>query len=261
MSVPSSAARLSAASRTETIRMSPGAGPRPQPGRTPVVMRKFQVATLKPDGEIRRSEHIGPAIPVFEAAFSAFSHGTLITTTRGPVAVEDLEPGMKLITREHGAQPVIWIGSTRLVPQAVETTAHDARMTRVMADSFGFTRPERDLLTGPSARMLRKCTGHGTGESELIPVTTLSDGMNVIGIVPPRPVSVYHLCLHKHSTILANGLEMESFHPGPQFERNMGQNMLSLFMSLFPHINEPEDFGTMAYQRLPLISPQGLEVA
>ncbi len=229
--------------------------------RTPIVMRKFEVIHQRSDGEIRRTDHIGPAVPAFEAAYSAFAHGSLVTTTRGPVAVEDLEPGMKLITREHGSQPVQWIGAMRLVPQATATSAHDARMTRIMSDAFGFTRPERDLMAGPGARMLRK--GVGDGPDMLVPVRNLSDGVQVIDIVPPSPVMVHHLCLRKHGTILVNGLEMESFHPGIGFERNMGQNMLSLslFLSMFPHIIRPEDFGAMTYPREPLISPEGLEVA
>ena len=227
--------------------------------RKPMVMRKFEVLHQRSDGEVRHTDHVGPAVPAFEAAFSAFAHGSLVTTTRGPVAIEDLEPGMKLITREHGAQPVLWIGAMRLVPEAVASSAHDARMTRVMADAFGFTRPERDLMTGPGARILRK--GRGEEEPMLVPVRNMSDGVQVIDIVPPSPVMVHHLCLRRHSTILVNGLEMESFHPGAGFERNMGQNMLSLFLSLFPHIQKPEDFGRMAYARQPVITPEGLEVA
>jgi len=230
-----------------------------RPERTSIVMRKFEVIYQRSDGEIRRADHIGPAIPAFEAAFSAFAHGSLITTTRGTVAVEDLEPGMKLITREHGSQPIQWIGAMRLVPEATATSGHDARMTRIMSNAFGFTRPERDLMAGPGARMLRK----GTADSPdlLVPVRNMSDGVQVIDIVPPSPVMVHHLCLRKHATILVNGLEMETFHPGFGFERNMGQNMLSLFLSLFPHIRRPEDFGTMSYPREALVSPEGLELA
>ncbi|WP_371224641.1 Hint domain-containing protein [Roseovarius sp. 2305UL8-3] len=227
--------------------------------RMPLVMRKFEVIHQRSDGSIRRGDHIGPAVPAFEAAYSAFAHGSLVTTTRGPIAVEDLEPGMKLITREHGSQPIQWIGAMRLVPQATETSAHDARMTRIMSNAFGFTRPERDLMAGPGARILRK--GVGDGPDMLVPVRHLSDGVQVIDIVPPSPVMVYHLCLRKHATVLVNGLEMESFHPGIGFERNMGQNMLSLFLSMFPHITRPEDFGAMTYLREPLVSPAGLELA
>jgi hypothetical protein len=243
----------SAPSRSDAM---PGA----RTGRAPLVMRKFETLHQRSNGEIRQTDHIGPAIPAFETAFSAFAHGSIVTTTRGPVAVEDLEPGMKLITREHGAQPVQWIGAMRLVPEAAARTAHDIRMTRIMADSFGFTRPERDLMVGPGARILKKARSHDAADT-LVPVRNLSDGVNVSDITPQRPVLVRHIALRKHSTILINGLEMESFHPGTGFERNMGQNMLSLFLSLFAHIKQPEDFGEMTYQRLPLVSPEGLEVA
>lgn len=237
---------------------SPAPGARSE--RVPLVMRKFQTLHQRSDGQIKRTDHIAPAIPVFEAAFSAFAHGSLVTTTRGQIAVEDLEPGMKVVTREHGSQPIQWIGAMRLVPEAAKRSAHDIRMNRIMADSYGFTRPERDLIVGPGARLLRKARSP-EGDDMLVPVRTLSDGESVTDITPQRAVMVHHIALRKHATILVNGLEMESFHPGSGFERSMGQNMLSLFLSLFAHINRPEDFGRMSYERLPLVSPEGLEVA
>lgn len=222
-------------------------------------MRKFQMSYLGPDGHAIHSEQIGPAIPAFEAAFSAFSHGTLIATPGGPVAVEDLVPGMKIATAETGAATLLWIGSMKLVPIAAATTTHDARMTRIMADSFGVGRPVQDFLAGPGARILARAGS--AGEPAMMPVRDLSDGINVIDIVPPRPVTVYHLVLGRHATILANGLRAESFSPAPGFERDMGQKTLDLFLSLFPHIGTPEDFGPLARPRRPLVSPQGLEVA
>lgn len=259
MSFPLSNAALPSLRRAKSNTALPGNAPETQSRRTPLVMRKFEVIHQRPDGEIRRTDHIGPAVPAFEAAFSAFAHGSLITTTRGAVEVEDLEPGMKLVTRENGPQPVQWIGAMRVVPEFTKRSSHDARMSRIMANTFGFTRPERDLMTGPGARILRK--GQDDGNDMLVPVRNLSDGMGVIDIVPPSPVMVYHVCLRKHSTIMVNGLEMETYHPGTGFERNMGQNMLSLFLSLFPHITRPEDFGGMTYTRKPLVSPDGLELA
>ena len=89
----------------------------------------------------------------------------------------------------------------------------------------------------------------------LAPARDMTDGMNVIEIQPPRAVTVYHICLREHAVINAGGLEVETFHPGPGFERHMGENMLSLFLSLFPHIDKPADFGELARQRLPFRAP------
>lgn len=262
MSVPLSSSRLPGGLNTNTgsRKTNLGSEAAPQPKRSSLVMRKFEVASLQVDGSVRRTEHIGPAIPVFEAAFSAFAHGTLITTTRGPVAVEDLEPGMKLITRDHGSQRLLWVGSMKIVPKFAETSAHDARMNRIMADTFGFTKPERDLMVGPGARILKAASRNLDDNPMLVPVQSMSDGMSVINVVPPSPVDVYHLCLARHSTIMANGLNMESFHPGEDFQRNMGQNMLSLFMSFFPHVDQPEDFGRLCCERMPILTSSGLEL-
>ncbi|MEQ9260508.1 MAG: Hint domain-containing protein [Roseovarius sp.] len=206
------------------------------------------------DGSVRMSDQIGPAMPAFEAAFSAFSHGTLIATTRGQVAVEDLEPGMKLQTAEHGAQQIVWIGSMTLMPRT-EDLPDNGNLTRIPADSYGMGRPERDLLCGPGARLLMRPVGMGArldGERALTPAARLADGMNAIAVYPQRPVTVYHICTRRHAVINAGGLSAETFHPGAGFERNMGPNMLSLFLSFFPHIKQPRDFGPLAHARLPL---------
>ena len=42
---------------------------------------------------------MAPATPGIEASCGAFAHGTLIHSAEGPVAVEDLVPGMLIETR------------------------------------------------------------------------------------------------------------------------------------------------------------------
>lgn len=227
----------------------------PQPSRKPLAMRKYQIASLLPDGQVRHSDQIGPAMPLFESAFSAFAHGTLINTSNGQVAVEDLLPGMKIMTADRGPRQLLWIGSMTMVPKAGGVLPQECRLTRLMTDSFGMGRPQRDLMVGPAARLLMHNSRleQTTGEDHVLtPAQHLVDGMNVIDILPQSPVTVYHLCLRRHAIIRAGGLEVESFHPGQGFERNMGQNMLSLFLSFFPHIREPRDFGPLAAPRLPL---------
>jgi len=222
-------------------------------------MRKYHVKTLRPDGSVRETEQIGPATPVFEAAFSAFAHGTMIQTPRGPVAIEDIYPGMKVKTADRGPMPVLWVGSMTLVPKAQGVASRDCRLTRVMSDAFGLGRPDRDLMAGPGARLLMRPAALRDSfgrERVLMPARDLVDGHSVIEIVPPRPVTVYHLCLRRHAVISAAGMDVETYHPGAGFERSMGQNMEALFLSLFPHIEKPQDFGATAYPRLPLAASE-----
>lgn len=218
-----------------------------------LVMRKFQISSLTPSGAIYATDQVGPATPEFEAAFSGFAHGTQIKTTDGMVAVEDLLPGMELITSERGPMPLLWIGSMTLVPERDNPSSKHTRLTRIMADSFGLARPSGDVMAGPGARILTHRTAlHDIVGADhiLTPACQLVDGVNVIHISPPRPVRVYHLCLHRHATIHVAGLEAETFHPGPGFERGMGPTMLSLFLSFFPHIHVPTDFGPLAHPRM-----------
>ena len=266
MATPSPAARLSAATQSTTLPRpaSPVGAPTPATPRRSLVMRKYQISSLRPNGELRQSEQIGPALPLFEAAFSGFARGTLIQTEQGPIAIEDLLPGDQVITAEYGPTRLLWVGSMTLVPKADGDTPPESRMTRVMPEAFGMGKPMSNVMFGPGARLLTpagRLRQHMGNELVLAPLRHLIDGNAVIEITPPRPVTVYHLCLEKHATINAGGLSVESYHPGSGFERKMGEKMLGLFLSFFPHINAPHEFGGLSHLRLPLVSPDGLEIA
>ncbi len=217
----------------------------------------YEVSWLRSDGRAMTARHMAPSTPPFEAAFSAFARGTLITTTQGPVAIEDLVPGMRVITHERGPSPLLWVGSMTTSPGI--HGGHGATLTRVMADSLGMARPMTDLMAGPGARTTQKLPG--SREFCLRPVQDFIDGMNVISVTPPSAVRLYHLALHRHATITAAGLTVETFHPGPGFENTMSPDMVAQFMAMFPHLRRPADFGALAHPRQPLRGSDGREVA
>lgn len=228
------------------------------------MLRKYRIQSLRDDGSVRDTENLGPATPAFEAAFSAFARGTLITTAQGPIAIEDLIPGTKIITAEHGPTPLLWLGSMTLVPSADGSAADNRRITRIMGDALGMGRPMMDVVAGPGARLLARPAGIRNsfdGEQVLTPARDLADGMNLINMEPRHPLTVYHIALRRHATITAGGLEFESFHPGAGFERHLGRNMLALFLSYFPHIREPRQFGALSHPRLPFTSSERFETA
>lgn len=223
-------------------------------GHKSATVRKCRISSLSRDGSVRVSEQIIPATNRFEPAFSGFARGTLLDTDQGPVAVEDLHPGMRLMTAEFGAMPLLWVGSITLFPRINGRDKVDECLTRVMADTYGMSRPDCDLIAGPGGRVLARSPSAADAhksERVLIPVYELANGMNVIKITPQRPVQVYHVCLQEHVTLTAAGLEVESYHPGYGFEHAMGANLLAFFLSLFPHIRTPKDFGKLSHPRLP----------
>lgn len=232
--------------------------------RRPPVMRKFEVSSLAPDGGTRSTHHIAPATPLFEQMASAFARGTLIATPQGPIAVEDLLPGDMLVTQEFGPLELVWVGSTSLVPNAMDQSPQMARLTRVMADSFGLGKPMSDVMFGPAARILNGRPGlrELTGSAKVLTeVRDFADGMSVIDLAPPSPVRLYHLRLRHHATISAGGLWVETYHPGLNATRTMGQNMKSLFLSFFPDIETMSDFGALTYPRVSMEKLDSLAVA
>ncbi|QYX57860.1 Hint domain-containing protein [Roseovarius sp. SCSIO 43702] len=206
--------------------------------------RVYEMSWLRRDGAVETARQSAPNLPLFQSAFSAFARGTLIATSSGPVAVEDLTPGMRLLTEERGPSPLLWVGSMTLLP---DETRDDAPLTRIMADAFGIGRPMPDLLAGPGARLMQRLSG--ATENLLRPVQSFRDGTSVIALRPPSPVRLYHVLLHRHATINVGGLIAETFHPGPGFEATLSYEMRAQFMALFPHLRRPADFGSLVHPR------------
>lgn len=215
-------------------------------------IRRFEALALMPDGDVQEIALRMSANPVFESAFAAIARGTIMATQDGPVAVEDLLPGMKIETRDAGYQPLLWVGTIALSPQM--PLAHmPARLFRIPVDSFGPARPMPDLMLAPHARLLHrsaKLRDVVHDDSALTPVTAFEDGYSVIRVAPASPVNVYHLAFRDHQILRANGLELESFHPGDDLTSRIGGDTLRAFLSLFPHIRTVDDFGPMAAPRL-----------
>jgi hypothetical protein len=238
------------------IRTAPGqpaaarAAPRPMP-----LMRKVEVACQDLSGDVVEVSRLVPAIPVFEEAFSAFARGTLFQTLRGLQAVEDLWPGDSVKTVAHGYQALLWRGSTMIVPHAQGQDQAMGRLTRITADGLGIARPSHDLVLGPKARLsyrgpgIKALTGK---DAALIPARDFVDGNNVIELTPATSVPVFHLGFAAHEIVIANGVEVESFHPGPAHALGLRQDLVELYLSCFPHMPDIPAFGLSTMPRLRL---------
>ncbi|SDN62728.1 Hint domain-containing protein [Lutimaribacter pacificus] len=217
---------------------------------TDIPRRRIEIAWQRRNGDVEMSAHAIPSKALFEECFSAFAHGTPIQTPDGPVAIEDILPGDEVLTQEHGPLPVLWRGSL-----TCHATPQDRcrRLTRIMTDGFGIGRPVRDLLIGPAARVIHRPRNLPTGgprSQVLVPVSALQDGATIIPVTPPSAVQLYHLALPVHSTLRVGGLAMESYHPGISLRSTLSPRQLALFLSIFPHIDQPGDFGPLTYPRL-----------
>jgi len=214
--------------------------------------RRFEYEWFE-DGDILSGARVAPALPVFEQAFGAFSHGILIQTNNGLVAVEDLEPGMELETAEGGTETLVWKGSIMLVPGAPTLSDVPDKLFRVMPDAFGLGRPAQDQTFGPHVRrinrdpLVRSTLG---SEAALIEMSASVDGVSVIEVTPVAPTRVYHLACATHKTILAAGMEVETYHPGPDAALSLSEEMMRHFLQFFPFITDIRDFGRLTAPRI-----------
>lgn len=225
----------------------------PRGPRTAPLTRRYEVSYLTADGDVATATRLAPAISAFEEAFSAFARGTVVATTEGPVAVEDLTPGMGIVTAEGRVETLTWIGSMTMFPAGTVPGTDSARLVRITAEAFGVGRPMPDLVLGPRARLLlrdRRCSVAAGCDQVYAPVSGFADGVSIIEVNPATPITVYHLVLRRQGSIRAGGIEVESFHPGSGFAEVMGGHLASLFLSLFPQMRSLSDFGAMAHPRI-----------
>jgi hypothetical protein len=223
--------------------------------RRAIMMRRVEIAFLTARGEVEEVARLIPTLPAFEEAFCAFARGTLFPTLLGAIAVEDLWPGMEVRLPEGGTARLLWRGSAMIVPSSRDHDPSMARLTRISADLMGLGRPFEDLMLGPKARIVNRRPGVRllTGRNAaLIPACDLVDGVSVVEVTPPTAVQVFHLAFDRHERLLANGIEVESYHPGPLHTFPLRGEQLAQFMGCFPHRTDLTGFGEPALPRLRL---------
>jgi Hint domain len=129
-----------------------------------------------------------------------FCRGTLITTPRGAVAIEDLILGQLILTASGEARSVRWIGH-----RVLECSRHPNPALVwpicVRAKAIAENVPSRDLWLSP---------GHSIFvDGVLIPVASLANGASIFQ-VRPEQVEYWHLQLDSHDIVIAEDLPAES---------------------------------------------------
>ncbi|MCG7628136.1 choice-of-anchor L domain-containing protein [Epibacterium sp. MM17-32] len=155
-----------------------------------------------------------------------FVAGTLIETTQGPVAVEALEVGMMVQTRDHGAQPIRWIGRSERTASGKDAPVRIAANALGQHDEIELSPSHRVLLCSASAEML-------FGQDEvLVPAHHLINDSTIRRRSDGQAVTYFHLLFEKHEIIRGNGLESESYHPGAASLKGLDADTRAEFFDL-----------------------------
>ena len=141
-----------------------------------------------------------------------FLEGTRLETPGGPVAIEEIAAGDRVITKDGGAREVLWVGM-RHISRARLMVSPDLRPVRVAAGAFGTSDACQDLLVSPDHRILTSDKADGIGEV-LVAARDLVGRPGVARAPVTGALTYYHIMLAEHAILVANGVEAESFYPG-----------------------------------------------
>ncbi|MCC5989460.1 MAG: Hint domain-containing protein [Pararhodobacter sp.] len=173
----------------------------------------------------------GP-IRLADAVSGAFAGGTRIALADGrQLPVEALEPGMEVITRDHGAQPLRWKGNVRL--RAEGTFAPVV----IMPGTMGNPRP---LIVSPHHRLFlyrRKARAVAGGAELLIQARHLVDERR-IRRRPGGWVSYFGLVFDRHEVIYAEGVPCESLMVCPATLNTLPEKLAAPLRAAFPGLHQ-----------------------
>lgn len=167
----------------------------------------------------------------------SFAAGTLITLPDGRQRpVEALAPGDLVLTRDHGAQPVRWIGKATL-----RARGGFAPVT-ITAGTLGNL---GDLVVSPHHRLFiyqRQARKLGDTAELLVQAKHLVDGERVIrregGFV-----DYYSLVFDRHEIIYAEGIPSESLMVNDQVVPLLPAGLAEELRARFPGLSQSQHFG------------------
>lgn len=157
----------------------------------------------------------GNAAPLVVANFSAafadlswsgatpcFCAGTRLATPEGEIAVEQIEPGVMLLTAEGQSRAVRWVGRSEISLRFADPLR--VLPIRIRAGALGAGLPRRDLLVSPDHALFL--------DGVLAQAGALVNGVTILRERDlPGVFTYYHVELARHELLLAEGAPTESF--------------------------------------------------
>ncbi|MEH7829368.1 choice-of-anchor L domain-containing protein [Gemmobacter denitrificans] len=184
-----------------------------------------------------------------ETLVPCFVAGTPIRTALGDLPVEQIRPGMQVLTQDHGLQTVRWSGQRRVPAQGRLAPVRIAAHTFGDHGTISVSAQHRILVAGARAELL-------FGQAEvLVPAHALCDGRKIRRRPDGGMVTYVHLLFDRHEIIFAAGLPTESFHPGATVLSKMEAESRREILMLFPEL---ADLGAPPMARPALTAREGV---
>jgi len=189
-----------------------------------------------------------------------FTPGTMILTETGARPVEQLRAGDRVITRDHGPQPLRWIGGSRV--------AGTGKFAPVWIAPHVLSGAKRPLLVSPQHRFVFE--GYNCelyfGEQEVMAAAKHLENGHDVRRAPCACVTYIHLMFDAHEVIFAEGAATESFHAGTMALSAITEAAREDMFLTLPHLrSDPSVHGPTARRCLKahearLLRPQALDL-
>jgi hypothetical protein len=144
-----------------------------------------------------------------------FAAGAWIDTPEGPRPVETLAPGDRILTLDHGPQPIrrVWRGDRPGIGPYTPV--------RIASGTLGAT---ADLLVSKNHRILVRHPQVALlfAVPEALVMAKSLAGHDGVRLEPLPAVSYFHLLLDRHEIVRASGVPSETFFPGSYLAGRMG---------------------------------------
>ncbi len=169
------------------------------------------------------------------------TRGTLVETKNGPVAIEKLHPGMRVVTVDGGAAD-LRLSLSRKITGAALRCNPKLHPVRIMAGALGEGLPRRDLLVSRHHRMLvnSAIAERMFGQREvLVAAIRLTELPGIFVDDNIDEVEYFHLVFDRHEIIIAEGAATESLHAGTEALKALTPQARTELLEVFPEFPCP----------------------
>ncbi|GEM_PF-1529139 len=172
---------------------------------------------------------------------ACFASGTLIATMKGEVRVEDLRPGDRILTMDHGFQPLRWAGSQHLCAHDLVRHEH-LRPIRIRKEATGLSHLAQDLIVSPQHRIMiaSKVAQRMFDSSEILIAAKqllALDGIDIAHDI--HEVTYHHILFEHHEVVFANGIHAESLYLDGEAMKALSPAGREQIVTLFPELALP----------------------
>ena len=162
-------------------------------------------------------------------------------TKRGLVPAGDICEGDLLVTRDHGYQPVNWVGRRALSREEIVRRTHLAPIL-IKRGALGAGIPEQDMMVSPQHKMLWMSASSSVffGDPEIFVAAKHLTYLPGIETILADKVVYLHFLFDQHEVVLADGAWSESFNPGQNVLTGMDKEQSSELLTLFPDLRDDQ---------------------